>query len=151
MSINITDPVFHDEAKAREFLEAQRWPDGPVCPFCEEKEDVQRLGGKAGEKGQVLCKSCRKKFTVTVDTVMERSKIPLTKWLITFRLMAASKKGISAMQIHRMLGVTYKTAWFLCHRVREAMGMPKEVESIGGKGKVVESDETFVARQRATR
>ncbi len=144
MHFDITDPVFHDEAKAREFLEAQRWPDGPVCPYCGEAKDVQRLGGEAGKKGQVLCRPCRKKFTVTVGTVMERSKIPLTKWLMTFRLMASSKKGISAHQVHRMLGITYKTAWFLCHRVREAMGIPKEAGPIGGKEKIVESDETFV-------
>ena len=148
MSINITDPLFHDETKAREFLEAQRWPHGPECPYCGERKNVQRLGGKAGEKGQVLCRPCRKKFTVTVGTVMERSKIPLAKWLMTFRLMAASKKGISAHQIHRMLGVTYKTAWFLCHRVREAMGLPADASPIGGEGKVVESDETFVGGKK---
>lgn len=148
MSINITDPVFHDEKRAREFLEAQRWPEGPVCPDCDETKNVARLAGKAGDKGQVLCRPCRKKFTVTSGTVMHRSKVPLTKWLMTFRLMAASKKGISAKQIERMLGVTYKTAWFLCHRVREAMGMPKESGPIGGKGKVVESDETFVGGKK---
>lgn len=144
MTVNITDPVFHDEAKARAFFEAQRWPDGPICPYCGETENVVRLGGKAESLGQVLCRPCRKKFTVTVGTVMERSKIPLTKWLMAFRLMASSKKGISAHQMHRMMGVTYKTAWFLCHRVREAMGLPKGSDPIGGEGKIVESDETFV-------
>ncbi|MGE0204701.1 MAG: IS1595 family transposase [Hyphomicrobiaceae bacterium] len=141
---NLTDPVFHDESKARAVFEEQRWPDGPVCPFCAEHKDVVRLGGAAAEKGLVLCRPCRKKFTVTVGTVMERSKIPLTKWLMTFRLMASSKKGVSAHQVHRMLGVTYKTAWFLCMRVREAMGLPKSSDPIGGKGKIIESDETFV-------
>ena len=145
MTINITDPVFHDEQKAREFLEAQRWPNGPVCPYCKEHKNVVRLGGEAAKKGQVLCRPCRKKFTVTVDTVMERSHIPLTKWLMAFRLMAASKKGISAHQMHRMMGITYKTAWFLNHRVREAMGIDvKTAGPIGGDEKIVESDETFV-------
>ncbi len=144
MPFNITDPVFSDEAKARAFFEKQRWPNGPQCPFCGETENVTRLGGKAGAEGRLHCRSCRKKFSVTVGTVMERSHIPLTKWLMTFRLMASSKKGVSAHQVHRMLGVTYKTAWFLCHRVREAMGLPKSTEPIGGKGKTVEADETFV-------
>lgn len=144
MCINITDPVFHDETKARQFFEAQRWPDGPYCPFCGSYDQVQRLGGVAAERGLCHCKDCRKKFSVTVGTVMERSKIPLTKWLMAFRLMASSKKGISAHQMHRMLGVTYKTAWFLCHRVREAMGLPKDAGPIGGAGKTVEADETYV-------
>jgi RNase P/RNase MRP subunit p29 len=103
-----------------------------------------RLGGEAAKKGLVLCRPCRKKFTVTVGTVMERSHIPLTKWLMGFRLMASSKKGISAHQMHRMMGITYKTAWFLNHRIREAMGLPKSSSPIGGEGKVVESDETYV-------
>lgn len=147
MSFNITDPVFHDATKAREFLEAQRWPDGPVCPFCGSLSDVKRIGGAAAEKGLCHCAACRKKFSVTVGTVMERSHIPLTKWLMTFRLMASSKKGVSAHQVHRMLGITYKSAWFLCHRVREAMGLSPEAPGsgpIGGEGKIIEADETFV-------
>lgn len=148
MTINLTDPIFHDETKAREFLEKQRWPHGPVCPYCNETKNVVRLGGEAAAKGQVLCRPCRKKFTVTVGTVMERSHIPLAKWLMAFRLMASSKKGMSAHQLHRMMGVTYKTAWFLNHRIREAMGLgPDPAKSsgpLGGAGKVVESDETFV-------
>lgn len=146
--MNLTDPTFQDETKAREFLELQRWPHGPVCPYCKEHKNVVRLGGDAGAKGQVLCRPCRKKFTVTVGTVMERSHIPLTKWLMGFRLMASSKKGISAHQMHRMMGITYKTAWFLNHRIREAMGLgpdpAKTHGPLGGKGKIVESDETFV-------
>jgi len=145
MTINITDPVFHDETKAREFLELQRWPHGPVCPYCKEHKNVVRLGGEAAKKGQVLCRPCRKKFTVTVGTVMERSHIPLTKWLMGFRLMASSKKGISAHQMHRMMDITYKTAWFLNHRIREAMGLaPAKSSPIGGEGKIIESDETYV-------
>ena len=134
--MNITDPVFHDEALARAFFEKQRWPNGPVCPFCNSQEAVQRLGGVAGGKGIIFCKACRKKFSVSVGTVMESSHLPLTKWLMTFRLMASSKKGVSAHQVHRMLGITYKSAWFLCHRVREAMGMlPEQTGPIGGEGK----------------
>lgn len=148
MTINITDPVFHDETKAREFLELQRWPHGPVCPFCKEQKNVVRLGGEAAKKGLVLCRPCRKKFSVTVGTVMERSHIPLTKWLMGFRLMAASKKGISAHQMHRMMGITYKTAWFLNHRIREAMGLPVSSGPIGGEGKIVEVDETFVGGKK---
>ncbi len=148
MSLNLNDAIFHDEEKARAFLEAQHWPNGPVCPHCKGHDDVVRLGGEAAKKGQVLCRPCRKKFTVTVGTVMERSHIPLTKWLLAFRLMASSKKGISAHQMHRMMGITYKTAWFLCHRVREAMGLPKTADPIGGKGKIVESDETFVGGKK---
>lgn len=150
MAINLSDALFHDEEKARAFLEGQHWPHGPVCPYCQERENVVRLGGEAAKKGLVLCRPCRKKFTVTVGTVMERSHIPLTKWLLAFRLMAASKKGISAHQMHRMMGVTYKTAWFLCHRVREAMGLPKTAGPIGGAGKVVESDETYVGGKAYT-
>ena len=145
MAFNITDPVFHDEAKARAFIEAQRWPSGPICPFCNGTEKLVRLGGEAAKRGLVLCQPCRKKFTVTVGTVMERSHIPLTKWLMTFRLMSSSKKGVSAHQVHRMLGITYKSAWFLCHRVREAMGLDvNDTGPIGGEGKKVESDETFI-------
>lgn len=148
MAINITDPVFHDEQKAREFLEAQRWPHGPECPYCKERKNVVRLAGEAAKKGQVLCRPCRKKFTVTVGTVMERSHVPLTKWLMAFRLMASSKKGLSAHQMHRMMGITYKTAWFMNMRVREAMGLgpdpAKTSGPLGGKGKIVESDETYV-------
>ena len=145
MCIDITNPIFHNETKARKFLELQRWPNGPVCPYCNETKSVVRLGGEAAAKGQVLCRPCRKKFTVTVGTVMERSHIPLAKWVLAFRLMASSKKGMSAHQIHRMMGITYKTAWFLCHRVREAMRMEPEAEGpLGGQGQIVESDETFV-------
>ncbi|GAA3907659.1 IS1595 family transposase [Sphingomonas limnosediminicola] len=139
--MNITNPIFHDEAKAAAHIEQSRWPDGePVCPFCE-STGVTRMGGKT-QAGMFLCNSCRDKFTCRTGTVMERSHLPLHKWLLATHLMAASKKGMSAKQMERMLGVTYKTAWFLCHRIREAMqddGAP-----LGGEGKTVESDEAFV-------
>lgn len=141
--MNLTDKIFHDDEAARLHLEAQRWPHGPYCPFCGEAEAITRLQGKSTAPGMCICRSCRKKFTVTVGTVFERSHIPLSKWMLAFRLMAASKKGVSAHQLHRMLGITYKSAWFLAHRIREAMAMPPEAP-LGGEGKVVEADETYV-------
>jgi transposase-like protein len=144
MNVNITAPIFHDEAKALAHLESDRWPDGePVCPFCE-STGVTRMGGKT-QAGMFLCNVCRQKFTVRTGTVMERSHVPLHKWLLATHLMAASKKGMSAKQMERMLGVTYKTAWFLCHRIREAMDEANNPhDPLGGEGKVVESDEAFV-------
>jgi len=144
MNINITDPIFHDEAKALAHLESDRWPDGePVCPFCE-STGITRMGGKT-QAGMFLCNVCRNKFTVRTGTVMERSHVPLHKWLLATHLMAASKKGMSAKQMERMLGVTYKTAWFLCHRIREAMDEANNPhEPLGGPGKTIESDEAFV-------
>jgi transposase-like protein len=142
--LDLTDPIYSDETAARTHLEEIRWADGVYCPNCGGFEGIKKLGGKAAEKGLWHCTPCRKKFTVTVGTVFERSHIPLTKWLAAFHLMCASKKGVSAHQGHRMLGITYKTAWFMWHRIREAMkrggvSMPP----MGGKGKVVEADETY--------
>ena len=120
-------PHFHDENEARKHLEAIRWPDGPVCPHCGAIGDHYRLEGSGGAKGKkarpglLKCKDCREQFSVTVGTVFEHSKIPLTKWLLATHLMCSSKKGISSHQLHRTLGVTYKTAWFMTHRIREAM------------------------------
>jgi len=143
MNVNITNPIFHDEAKAAAHIEQSRWPDGePVCPFCE-STGVTRMGGKT-QAGMFLCNVCRKKFTVRTGTVMERSHVPLHLWLLATHLMAASKKGMSAKQMERMLGVTYKTAWFLCHRIREAMDGANDTGPLGGPGKVIESDEAFV-------
>lgn len=139
------NPIYSDETAAREHLEGIRWADGVYCPHCGGFDGIKKLGGAAAEKGLWHCKPCRKKFTVTVGTVFERSHIPLSKWLAAFHLMCASKKGISAHQGHRMLGVTYKTAWFMWHRIREAMkaGGLSNVPPMGGKGKVVEADETY--------
>jgi transposase-like protein len=143
MNINITDPIFHDEAKAKAHLEADRWPNEVSCPLCE-STGVTRMGGKT-QAGMFLCNVCRQKFTVRTGTVMERSHVPLHKWLLATHLMAASKKGVSAHQLHRMLGVTYKTAWFLAHRIREAMDEANNPhEPLGGPVKTVESDEAFV-------
>ena len=148
MSIDLTNAIFHKEDAARAHLERQRWPNGPVCPHCN-SDDVARLAGEKHRAGVFQCRNsaCREQFSVTVGTVMERSHIPLAKWVLAIQLMAASKKGVSAKQIERTLGVTYRTAWFMMHRIREAMapaqGTP-EAGPIGGSGKVVESDETFV-------
>ncbi|MEQ1930539.1 MAG: IS1595 family transposase [Parvularculaceae bacterium] len=162
MTFNLTDPIFTDADKAREHLEAQRWPDGPYCPHCGnvDQRRIAKMEGTAHRPGLYNCRECRKQFSVTVGTVFERSKIPLNQWLLATYLLASSKKGMSAHQLHRMLGVTYKTAWFMEHRIREAMregtdgykASPKG--GLGGKNKVVEADETFVggkAKNRAFR
>jgi transposase-like protein len=142
MAINLTDPVFTDEAIAREHLEAIRWPNGPVCPHCGETERVYRLAGKSHRPGLIHCNACEGSFTVTTGSVMESSHVPLNKWVLAFRLMASSKKGMSAHQLHRTIGVTYKTAWFMSHRIREAMrdGAPMPM---GGEGRIIEADEAY--------
>jgi transposase-like protein len=139
---DLTAPHFVDADKAREYLEALRWPHGPVCPHCGVIGDHYALKGSAHRPGLWKCKDCRKQFSVTVKTVFERSKIPLNKWLLAVHLMCASKKAISSHQIHRMLGVTYKSAWFMTHRIREAM-KPEGGGLMGPNGGVVEVDETY--------
>jgi transposase-like protein len=146
MSITLTDPMFHDEAAARSYFEAQRWPDGPFCPHCGVTDDICRMEGQSHQPGMCYCRGCGKKFTVTVGTVMERSHIPLTKWALAFRLMAASKKGVSAHQLHRTLDITYKSAWFMAHRIREAM-REDNPSPLGGEGKVIEADEAYKGRK----
>jgi len=149
--LDMTDPIYSNEPAARKYLEAICWPTGAYCPHCGDVENVYAMGGKAAERGLWNCRSCRRNFTVTVGTVFERSHIPLTKWLAAFHMMCSSKKGISAHQGHRMLGVTYKTAWFMWHRIREAMkngGL--KAPPMGGKGKHVEADETYIGRKPGT-
>jgi transposase-like protein len=148
---DIQNPAFTDEDKARETLEAIRWPDGPYCPHCgnADQEKIARGLGKASRTGLYYCASCNGQFTVTIGTVMEDTKIPLSKWLFAMHLLGASKKGMSALQLSRMLGVTYKSAWFLCHRIREAM-TPKSIGPIGGQNRVVEADETCSAARKRT-
>ncbi|MEQ8250570.1 MAG: IS1595 family transposase [Oceanibaculum nanhaiense] len=142
---NLTDPIFNDDDKAREHLEALRWPEGPVCPHCGSYDKIKKLEGKSTRPGVYKCNACRKPFSVTVGTVFERSKIPLSKWLLATHLLSAPKKGMSAHQLHRMLGITYKSAWFMAHRIREAMRPIDGSEGpLGGEGKFVEADETFV-------
>src|SRR6202045_3052735 len=135
-------PHFRDDEAARKFLEGLLWPEGPVCPHC----GVLGHAYETKRAGVYRCaeKECRKDFTVTMKTVMERSHIALHKWLIAFHLMTSSKKGVSAHQLHRTLDITYRSAWFMEHRIREAMragGLP-----IGGPGGIVEADETFIGR-----
>ena len=143
----LKNPIFKDETKAREWLEARVWPEGPTCPHCgnADKVKIKALEGKAHRPGLYQCAECREQFTVTVKTVFERSKIPLTKWLAALFLMTASKKGVSAHQVHRMLGVSYKSTWFMMHRLREAM-RSGGLEPLGGRGKVVEADETYFGK-----
>jgi transposase-like protein len=142
----LKNPIFTDETAAREWLEARVWPEGSVCPHCgATDENVTKLEGKAHRPGLYQCAECREQFTVTVKTVFERSKIPLTKWLAALFLMTASKKGVSAHQVHRMLGISYKSTWFMMHRLREAM-RTGGLEPLGGRGKVVEADETYFGR-----
>ena len=145
MSVDPRDKMFHDEDVARAYFETQRWPDNnPICPHCESK-NVHRLVGKSHRAGLIQCNDCLQAFTVMVGSVMESSHIPLTKWALAFHKMAASKKGISAKQMQCELNLgSYRTAWFMNHRIREAMGLPKKSSPIGGEGKIVESDETFV-------
>lgn len=143
--IDLTDKLFTNEARAREHLEALRWPNGPICHHCGVVGQATLMKGKTTRPGLYQCNACREPFSVTMGTVMERSHIPLNKWVAAFHLMAASKKGIAAHQLHRMLGITCKSAWFMAHRVREAM---RELDPppLGGKDKVVEADETFIGK-----
>jgi transposase-like protein len=150
---NLTDPIFHDEEKAREYLEMTRWPNGPYCPHCGNSDEakITRLNGQSHRKGLHQCNECSEHFTVTVGSVMERSHIPLNKWVLGFHLMAASKKGVSAHQLMRTLGLgSYRTAWFMAHRIREAM-KDMNPEPMGGEGKVIEADETYHGKRETPR
>ncbi len=152
--MDITAAIYTDAEKAREHLEAIHWPHGPICAHCRNSDQtrITKLAGKSTRPGVYKCNDCQKPFSVTVGTVFERSHIPLNKWVLASHLMAASKKGMSAHQLHRMLGVTYKTAWFMAHRIREAM--KEDVASagpIGGEGKIVEADETYIGKRETPR
>jgi transposase-like protein len=141
---------FHSADSAREFLEKSRWPEGAICPHCGVIGSAYRLEAKAKSKTPVRkgvwkCGGCREQFTVTVGTIFEDSHIPLNKWLLAIHLLCASKKGMSAHQLHRMLGVTYKSAWFMAHRIRYAMSQPPLVTKLKG---IVEADETYVGAKR---
>src|SRR5262245_11046771 len=137
--MDLQSPIFTDEDAARAALESVRWPDGPICPHCGNVEagTIAKVEGtkRSHRPGMYYCNACKDQFTVTVGTVFERSKIPLSKWWIATYLMNASKKGYSAHQLHRTIGVTYKTAWFMMHRIREAM-KPAKITPMGGAGKV---------------
>ncbi len=136
---------FHDEDAAFEAIEAQLWPDGPVCPKCGGKDRVYDL--RKTRRGLRKCGHCRKLFTVTVGTVFESSHVPLHKWLQAIHLLCSSKKGISSHQLMRILEVQYKTAWFMGHRIREAM-RTGALAPLGGSGAIVEADETFIGQKK---
>src|SRR6202162_2436852 len=148
MAAELDNPAFQDDDLAREWFEARIWPNGPLCPHCGSfGEGVTKLSGKAHRPGLYQCNACREQFTVTVGTVMERSKIGLHIWLKAMYLLSASKKGMSTHQLHRMLGVSLKSTWFLMHRIREAMREPYFGALMGGRGQPVQADETFVGRR----
>jgi transposase-like protein len=115
---DLSNPIFHDADKAREWLEARLWKSGAICPHCGTVGEATLMKGKSHRPGLYQCNACREPFTVTVGTLYERSKVPLNKWLAATHLMMASKKGMSALEIGRLLGLSKKTAWFLCHRIR---------------------------------
>lgn len=140
--------IYTDENAAREHLESLNWPDGPICPHCGTVNEATKLSGKSTRPGVYKCRPCRKPFSVTVGTVFERSKIKLNTWVHAVDIYTASKKGFSAHQLHRTLGVTYKTAWFMAHRIREAMTEAKgPTNPMGGEGKIVEADETYYGQK----
>ena len=146
---NLLDPRFTDPVAAAEYLEGLRWPNGVVCPHCGESErEPYRLKSKATKRRLWKCRACRKQFTVMVGTIFESSHIPLNKWLAAFYLLCSSKKGMSAHQLYRMLGVSYKTAWFLFHRIREAMREPAFTSRLSG---TVEADESYIGGKRKGR
>jgi transposase-like protein len=148
MSADLQDPRFTDETAAREALEALVWPNGPVCPHCgnADQDKLAKLTTKSVRAGLYYCNECKGQFTATVGTIFERSKIPLTKWWLAMHLIGSSKKGISSHQLHRMLGVSYKSTWFMMHRIREAM-REGGLAPMGGPGSVVEVDETYIGRK----
>jgi transposase-like protein len=140
----LENPIFKDASKARSWLENLLWSDGRACGYCGAIDESSELPARPGF---YQCNACRKQFTVMVGTVFERSHIPLNKWLLAAFLLCASKKGISAHQMHRMLGITYKSAWFMMHRLREAMAPSGKPGPMGGEGKVVEADETYMGKR----
>lgn len=142
----ISQERFHNEEAAYAYIEAALWPNGPVCPHCGATERIGKLGGKTSRIGTYKCYVCKKTFTVKIGTVFEDSHIPLRLWLQAITLICASKKGISSNQLHRMLGITLKSAWFLGHRIREAM-RGGVFAPFGANGGTVESDETFIGRE----
>ena len=140
--------IYTDENAARAHFEGLLWPNGPICPHCGVEDAAIKLKGKSTRPGVYKCRACEKPFSVTVGTVFERSKIKLHVWVRAVDLYTASKKGFSAHQLHRTLGVTYKTAWFMAHRIREAMAEVKgPTNPMGGEGKIVEADETYYGQK----
>lgn len=148
MKTNPAHPMFHDDAAARAHLEKLLWPEGPVCPHCGVVGEATLMKGKSHRPGLYNCRACDEPFTVTVGTIFEDSKIPLHKWVLGMHLMAASKKGISAAQLQRQLGLgSYRTAWFMAMRIREALRLDNSsAPPLGGEGKIVEADETYYGK-----
>jgi len=140
----LENPIFKSPEKARAYLEKLLWADGRACGYCGAVDESTELPARPGF---YQCNACRKQFTVMVGTVFERSHIPLNKWLMASFLLCASKKGISAHQMHRMLGITYKSAWFMMHRLREAMAPAGKQGPMGGEGRVIEADETYLGKR----
>jgi transposase-like protein len=149
MSSVVSDRHFHDEREAYAYVEARVWPHGPVCPHCgnADPKRLRLMQGKSTRIGVRQCNECRKPFTVKVGTIFEASHVPLRLWLQAIHLICSSKKGMSANQLHRILGVTLKTAWFMGHRIREAM-RTGDLAPMGGSGSIVEVDETFIGRKQ---
>lgn len=145
MTSALSAPHFHNEEAAYAYVEARIWPEGPVCPHCGGVERISKMQGKSTRVGAYKCYQCRKPFTVKIGTIFEDSKVAMHIWLQAMYLIAGSKKGISSNQLHRTLGVTLKTAWFMSHRIREAM-RSDDTGMFGGNGGVVEVDETFIGR-----
>jgi transposase-like protein len=141
----LSDAHFYSEAAAYKFVEARIWPNGPTCPHCGGVEKIAKLKGKSTRMGVYKCYQCRKPFTVKVGTVFESSHIKLHLWLQAMFLMASSKKGVSSNQLHRTLCITLRSAWFMSHRLRLAM-LEVGKEPMGGSGKIVEVDETFICK-----
>jgi transposase-like protein len=146
MNSNLNASYFKDEQAAYDYVEAYLWPNGPVCPHCGNCDQgrIRRLMGKATRAGLRKCNECRKQFTVKIGTIFEDSHVPMTHWLQAIYLMCTSKKGISTRQLQRMIGGSMKTAWFVGHRIRHAMAPAVDAGQIGGPGKSVEADETYL-------
>ena len=153
MTAELQDPRFTDETAAREALEAVVWPTGIVCRHCgnADPSKIAKLETKSVRPGLYFCNECKSQFTATVGTVFERSKIPLTKWWLAMHLIGSSKKGMSSHQLHRMLGISYKSTWFMMHRIREAMRIGDLAPPMGGAGSIVEIDETFIGRKEGAK
>jgi transposase-like protein len=147
----LSAPYFHDEDAAYDFLESFLWPTGPICPFCGGQDRITQ--SKGGRVGLYRCGPCKRKFTIKVGTVLESSHIPLTQWMQAIYLMVSSKKGFSSHQMMRTMDIQYKSAWFMTHRIREAMKEPgwREAGPLGGSGATVEADETWVGGKAANR
>src|ERR1700683_5268302 len=153
MTSHLNATYFQDEQAAYDYVEAYLWPTGPVCPHCGNCDQgrIRKLAGKATRAGLRKCNECRKQFTVKIGTIFEDSHVPMTHWLQAIYLMCASKKGISTRQLQRMIGGSMKTAWFVGHRIRHAMAPAADAGQIGGAGKSVEADETYLSKSPKTR